>query len=75
MSNYTVSLKIEDTVTGIKKEIDITIDVEQAPSGLYVASTPNSNLIASGKAPLYAILEYIGDVCWDKTVEAEKVEG
>ena len=72
MSNYKVSLKIEDTETGVESVFTMDIDVQLAPSGLYIATSPNSNGMSSGKAPIYAILDHIGNVNWDKTIVAEK---
>lgn len=69
---FDVSLKIKEAITGIGTDVTIRLDVEQAPSGFYIASNSLvSPLVASGIAPQYAILEYLSNLAYSKTVEAE----
>ncbi len=69
---YDVDLRIKEVATGIRTEITIRLEVKQAESGFYIASNPMvSPMIASGQAPRYAILEYLGNLFYSTTVEAE----
>jgi len=71
---FDVSLKIKETTTGIGTDVTMQLEVNRAESGFYIASCPTeSSLIAAGISPQYAILEYLGNRFYDKTVEAEKV--
>lgn len=71
---FDVNLRIKEAITEIGTDINIRLEVEQAESGLYIASNPiESPLIASGTSPRYAILEYLAALFYNKTVEAEGV--
>lgn len=70
---FDVNLKIKETTTGIGTDVTLQLEVNRAESGLYIASCPaESPLIAAGKTPRHAILEYIGDRFYAATVEAEE---
>jgi hypothetical protein len=69
---YDIELRIQEVGTAIKTEVTLRLEVNQAESGLYIASNPTvSPLIAAGASPRYAILEYLGDLFYLKTTEAE----
>lgn len=70
---FDVHLRIKEAITGIGTDTHIRLEVEQAQSGLYIASNPmGSPLIAAGISPRYAILEYLSNLFYSKTVEAEE---
>jgi hypothetical protein len=70
---FDVDLKVRETTTGVGMDLNIQLEVNQAESGLYIASCPaQSSLIAAGKAPQYAVLEYLSSLFYSKTVEAEQ---
>jgi hypothetical protein len=70
---FDVDLKIKETTTGIGADVNIRLEVERAESGFYIASCPTqSPLIAAGETPRHAILEYLGNLFYSKTVEAEE---
>lgn len=68
---FDVCLSIKEITTGIGTDVNIRLEVEQAPSGFYIASCPmKSPLIAAGASPRDAIIEYIGDF-FSQTIETE----
>lgn len=69
---FDVDLRIKEVTTGIRTEVNIRLEVKQAESGLYTASNPMvSPLLAAGETPRYAILEYLGNLFYHTSVEAE----
>ena len=69
---YDVHLNITDATTGIGTTTDIRLDVSRAESGLYIASNSTiSPILAAGKTPRHAILDYLGDLFYSRTTEAE----
>jgi hypothetical protein len=69
---YDVDLRIKEVATGIRTEATIRLEVKQSESGLYIASNSMvSPMIAAGASPRYAILEYLGNLFYSTTVEAE----
>lgn len=70
---YDVHLQIRETATGIGTDTTIGLEVHQAESGFYIASNAHlSPITASGIAPRYAILEYLSNLFYSNTVEAEE---
>jgi hypothetical protein len=70
---FDVHLSIKETTTGIGTDVNIRLEVNRAESGLYIASCPmESTFIAAGKTPRYAILEYLDNLFYRRTVEAEE---
>jgi hypothetical protein len=70
---FDVDLKMKETTTGVGMDVNIRLEVNQAESGLYIASCPTELfLIASGKTPRSAVLEYLSNLFYSKTVEAEQ---
>jgi hypothetical protein len=71
--NYRVSLDIKETASGVGTETHLSLEVSQAPSGLYIATCPPEPFMSSGETPRHAILGYLGDLFWRMTVEAEQI--
>jgi hypothetical protein len=71
---FDVDLRIKEITTGIGTDVHLRLEVERADSGLYIASCPSdSPLIAAGASPQYAVLEYLSNRVYARTVEAEQV--
>jgi hypothetical protein len=70
---FDVDLRIKDIETDISTEVNTRLNVELAPSGRYIAWNPLLPKVAigSGESPRLAVLEYLGNLLWHQTVEAE----
>lgn len=68
---YDVHLSIKEETTGIGTKTNIRLEVYRAESGLYIASNPASPLVSASTTPRQAILEYLGDLFYNTTIEKE----
>lgn len=70
-----VSLKMEEKASGASTVVDTCLDVNQAPSGFYIASNPIvSPIIGSGVTPHSAILDFLGNMLFHRAKEIEQVD-
>lgn len=71
-----VSLRIEEKANGVSTVVDVRLEVNQAPSGFYIASNPIvSPVIGSGGTPRDAVLDFLGNMFFHRTVETEQGQG
>ena len=67
-----VSLKME--IDGVPMMIETCLEVNLAPSGLYIASSPSvSPVISSGGTPQSAVLSFLDDMLYHRMIEMEQV--